>query len=71
SCSSRRLRTLKDTTTDIMESFDDDRSAAAFEVLTAVAIKGQVLYLTDQQHLIPITQQVLGAANIHVLYLEQ
>ncbi|MFT6875477.1 MAG: hypothetical protein ACJAZF_001591 [Granulosicoccus sp.] len=54
-----------------MESFDDDRSAAAFEVLTAVAIKGQVLYLTDQQHLIPITQQVLGAANIHVLYLEQ
>lgn len=51
---------------DIMESFDDKRSAAAFEVLGKMAMNGQVLYLTHHQHLIPIAQEVLGHVNVQV-----
>jgi len=51
---------------DIMESFDDERSAAAFQVLGNMAKDGQVLYLTHHQHLIDIAQSVLGKDNITV-----
>jgi len=51
---------------DIMESFDDERSAAAFEVLGNMATNGQVLYMTHHQHLVPIAQQVLGTENVTV-----
>lgn len=51
---------------DIMESFDDDRSAAAFKVLGKMAMDGQVLYLTHHQHLIEIAQQVLGENSVAI-----
>jgi len=54
---------------DIMESFDDERSAAAFSVLGKMALNGQVLYLTHHQHLIPIAKTVLGAENVQVHHL--
>jgi len=31
---------------DIMETFDDDRSAEVFQLLSGIAEKGQVIYLT-------------------------
>jgi len=43
---------------DIMESFDDERSAAAFQVLGNMAKDGQVLY--------HIAQSVLGKENVTV-----
>ncbi len=51
---------------DIMESFDDDRSAAAFTVLGKMAEKGQVLYLTHHQHLLDIARDVMGADRVKV-----
>lgn len=51
---------------DIMESFDDDRSAAAFTVLGTMAEKGQVIYLTHHQHLLDIVREVMGADRVTV-----
>ncbi|NND92913.1 MAG: AAA family ATPase [Granulosicoccus sp.] len=51
---------------DIMESFDDDRSAAAFKVLGNMANKGQVVYLTHHRHLLDIAQDVLGVQSVHI-----
>lgn len=55
---------------DIMESFDDDRSAAAFQVLGEMAQKGQVLYLTHHQHLLDIARDVLGADRVTVHHFQ-
>jgi uncharacterized protein YhaN len=67
-----RMRTpLPFVADDIMESFDDERSAAAFQVLGNMAKNGQVLYLTHHQHLIPIAQQILGSANVKIHHLGQ
>lgn len=51
---------------DIMESFDDQRSAAAFEVLGRMAENGQVLYLTHHKHLLGIAQEVLGKDVVQI-----
>lgn len=51
---------------DIMESFDDQRSSAAFEVLAGMAMKGQVIYLTHHQHLLQLVQDVVGKDNVHI-----
>ena len=53
---------------DIMETFDDHRSAAAFQLLRDMAKRGQVIYLTHHQHLLGIAKQVIGpSVQIHQL----
>lgn len=46
---------------DIMETFDDERSAAAFSLLADMARHGQVIYLTHHRHLLDIAKQVVGS----------
>ncbi len=53
---------------DIMETFDDNRSAETFKLLTGLAEKGQVIYLTHHTHLCDLARQVCGGrARIHQL----
>lgn len=52
---------------DIMETFDDDRSAEAFTLLGEMAMVGQVIYLTHHQHLCEIAKQVCPGAVIRAL----
>ena len=52
---------------DIMETFDDDRSAEAFALLAGMAEVGQVIYLTHHKHLCVIAQQVCPSARFHDL----
>ena len=44
---------------DVIESFDDERSAAALTVLNKMAEKGQVLYLTHHRPLLDIAREVI------------
>ncbi|MFK7893411.1 MAG: AAA family ATPase [Granulosicoccus sp.] len=55
---------------DIMESFDDNRSAAAFRVMGGMAELGQVLYLTHHKHLIDIAQEVMGKDRVRIHYYQ-
>ncbi|WFE74126.1 YhaN family protein [Roseinatronobacter sp. S2] len=50
---------------DIMESFDDERSAATFRLLGDMAHKGQVIYLTHHAHLCDIAKRACPDAQIH------
>lgn len=50
---------------DIMESFDDERSAATFRLLGEMAHKGQVIYLTHHAHLCDIALRACPDAQIH------
>ena len=53
---------------DIMETFDDDRSAETFKLLNGLAEKGQVIYLTHHMHLCDLARQVCGGrVRIHPL----
>jgi len=53
---------------DILETFDDDRSAETFSLMAEMAKYGQVIYLTHHRHLCEIAQQVTkGRARIHEL----
>jgi len=53
---------------DIMQSFDDDRARAAFEMLGEVATHGQVIYLTHHAHLYEIAREALReAVRVHEL----
>ncbi len=49
---------------DIMETFDDDRSAEAFALLSQMARVGQVIYLTHHRHLCEIARAVCPGAQI-------
>ena len=49
---------------DIMETFDDERSAAAFALLAEMSRVGQVIYLTHHRHLCDIARSVCPEANI-------
>lgn len=49
---------------DIMETFDDGRSAEAFRLLGTMAETGQVIYLTHHQHLCDIAREVCPGARI-------
>lgn len=49
---------------DIMETFDDARSAAAFTLLAEMSRVGQVIYLTHHRHLCDIAMSVCPDANI-------
>ncbi len=55
---------------DIMESFDDERSAAAFTVLARMAEKGQVIYLTHHQHLIDLAKDVVGKDRVRIHHFQ-
>ena len=53
---------------DIMEAFDDDRSAEAFQLLSGIAEKGQVIYLTHHPHMRDIARKVCGErVQVHEL----
>lgn len=52
---------------DIMETFDDDRSAEAFTLLGEMAKVGQVIYLTHHQHLCEIARRVCPDAHITLI----
>ncbi len=53
---------------DIMQSFDDDRARASFEMLADVARMGQVIYLTHHAHLCDLAREAVGGAvTIHEL----
>jgi uncharacterized protein YhaN len=53
---------------DIMETFDDDRSAETFKLLDGLAEKGQVIYLTHHAHLCDLARQACGGrVRIHRL----
>ncbi|MDH3659502.1 MAG: hypothetical protein OEU92_05645 [Alphaproteobacteria bacterium] len=53
---------------DIMETFDDDRSAETFKLLAGLAEKGQVIYLTHHLHLCDVARQACdGRVRIHQL----
>lgn len=49
---------------DIMETFDDDRSGAAFVLLEEMSRVGQVIYLTHHRHLCDIARTACPGANI-------
>ncbi len=51
---------------DILEPFDDDRSAETFKLLLEMSKQGQVIYLTHHSHLCDIARQVCGkGVRIH------
>jgi len=52
---------------DILETFDDERAARAFEGLAAMAASGQVIYLTHHRHLCDIARRAVPGVRIHAL----
>lgn len=52
---------------DIMESFDDDRTAEAFGLLAEMSKTGQVIYLTHHAHLCDIARNACPSVCIHEL----
>lgn len=52
---------------DILETFDDGRSHAAFEALAEMARLGQVIYLTHHAHLIPLAEAAAPGLRVHRL----
>jgi uncharacterized protein YhaN len=49
---------------DIMETFDDDRAAAAFRLLGEMSRVGQVIYLTHHRHLCDIARAACPTAQV-------
>lgn len=63
-----RGETLPFIADDIMETFDDERTAEAFRLLSSMAERGQVIYLTHHAHLRDIARSVCGdAVRVHEL----
>ena len=52
---------------DIMETFDDDRSAEAFGLFAEAAKLGQVIYMTHHRHLCDMAKAVCPDVTIHQL----
>ena len=64
----RQRETLPFFADDILEPFDDDRSAETFKLLLEMSKQGQVIYLTHHNHLCDIARQVCGkGVRIHSL----
>lgn len=63
-----RADALPFVTDDLFINFDDDRSAAGFEVLGQLAEKTQVLFFTHHQHLVDIARRTMGA-SVQILSL--
>lgn len=49
---------------DILETFDDDRATATFTLLSDMARRGQVIYLTHHLHLCAIARAACPTANV-------
>lgn len=49
---------------DILEPFDDDRSAETFTLLSDMSKRGQVVYLTHHRHLCELAKEVCGPDGI-------
>lgn len=49
---------------DIMETFDDDRAAAAFTLLAEMSRSGQVIYLTHHRHLCDIARAACSDVRV-------
>lgn len=49
---------------DIMETFDDDRAAAAFTLLAEMSRAGQVIYLTHHRHLCDIARAACAGVRV-------
>lgn len=53
---------------DVLEPFDDDRSAETFAHLSLMSKRGQVVYLTHHRHLCDLAKSVCGdAVTVHEL----
>lgn len=52
---------------DILESFDERRTAAAFGLMTDMARRGQVIYLTHHRHLADIARAAHAGVRVHEL----
>ena len=53
---------------DILQSFDDDRAHATFEMLADIARSGQVIYLTHHAHLCTLALKAVGTGvTVHEL----
>ena len=53
---------------DVLEPFDDDRSAETFALLSEMSRQGQVVYLTHHRHLCELARRVCGnGIKIHEL----
>ena len=52
---------------DILESFDERRTAAAFRLMGDMARRGQVIYLTHHRHLIDIAREACPGVRVHEL----
>jgi uncharacterized protein YhaN len=52
---------------DIMESFDDDRTAEALKLLAETSRSGQVIYLTHHAHVCEIAGSVCPGVRMHRL----
>ena len=50
---------------DILQSFDDRRSAAAFRALLTLSEKVQVILLSHHQHLLEVARAALPPASLH------
>lgn len=52
---------------DLFVNFDDKRSRAGLQALFALSAKTQVLFLSHQEHLLPVVQQLFPQVNILAL----
>ena len=52
---------------DILESFDERRTAAAFALMRDMARRGQVIYLTHHRHLAGIAREAHAGVRVHEL----
>lgn len=53
---------------DVLETFDDERTASTFRAFSDMAQHGQIIYLTHHRHVIDIAQEVTkGCVSVHEL----
>nr|HRO16380.1 chromosome segregation protein SMC [Paracoccus sp. (in: a-proteobacteria)] len=52
---------------DVLETFDDDRTARALAALSDTARTGQVIYLTHHRHVVELARAACPAARLHQL----
>jgi len=56
---------------DLFINFDDMRSQAGLRALYELSTKTQVLFLTHQEHLLPVIRNVLPDVNVITLNMEE
>ena len=56
---------------DLFINFDDKRSRAGLQALYALSAKAQVLFLSHQEHLLPVVRQLFPDANVIILETEE